>query len=143
MHPQVSIPHHVHSLPVKALCRYYDISFSAPKKCDLLRHKQTNKHEWNVAAAKKSTKVTQFFSKANKTGMHFCKQVARAELQLAGFIIEHVLPFADANHLVEIVKKIGQLHPSVQKSITFKEQKLPTLLWRVLEERNRWMLLMS
>ena len=128
--------------PLKSLCRYCDISFSSPKKCDLLHHKQTNKHEWNVAAAKKSTKVTQFFSKANKTGMHFSKQVATAELQLAGFIVEHELPFAAANHLVEIVKKIGQLHPSVQKGITLKEQKLPTLLWRVLEERNPWILLM-
>ena len=128
--------------PLKALCRYCDISFSAPKKCDLLRHKQTNKHESNVAATKKSTKVTQFFSKANKTGMHFSKQVATAELQLAGFIVEHELPFVAANHLVEIVKKIGQLHPSVQKSITLKEQNLSTLLWRVLEERNPWILLM-
>ena len=74
--------------------------------------------------------------------MHFSKQVATAELQLAGFIVEHELPFAAANHLVEIVKATGQLHPSVQKSITLKEQKLLTLLWRVLEERNRWMLLM-
>ena len=31
--------------PLKALCRYCDITFSAPKKCDLLRHKQTKKHE--------------------------------------------------------------------------------------------------
>ena len=72
--------------PLKALCRYCDISFSAPIKCDLLRHKQTNKDESNVAAAKKSTKVTQFFSKANKTGMHFSKQVATAELQLCLFV---------------------------------------------------------
>ena len=74
--------------------------------------------------------------------MHFSKQVATAELQLAGFIVEYELPFAAANHLVEIVKKIGQLHPSVQKSITLKEQKLLTLLWRALEERNPWILLM-
>ena len=48
--------------PLKALCRYCNITFSAPKKFDLLRHKQTKKHESNVAAAKKSTKmVTQFF----------------------------------------------------------------------------------
>ena len=91
--------------PLKALCRYCDITFSAPKKCDLFRHKQTNKHESNVARANKSTKVTQFFSKANETGMHFSKQVTTAELQLAGFIVEHELPFAAANHLVEIVKK--------------------------------------
>ena len=40
--------------PLKALRtgRYYDSTFSAPKKCDLLRHKQTKKHESNVAAAK-------------------------------------------------------------------------------------------
>ena len=37
------------------------------------------KHESNVAAAKKSTKLTQFFSKAKETGMHFSKQVATAE----------------------------------------------------------------
>ena len=109
--------------PLKALCRYCDITFSAPKKCDLLCHKQTKKHESNVAAAKKSTKVTQFFSKANETGMHFSKQVATAELQLEGFIVEHELPFAAANHLVEIVKKIGQLHLSVQKNITLKRTK--------------------
>ena len=29
-------------------------------KCDLLRHKQTKKHESNVGAAKESTKITQF-----------------------------------------------------------------------------------
>ena len=81
-----------------------------------MRHKQTNKYESNVAAAKKSTKVTQFFSKANETGMHFSKQVAIAELQHAGFIVEHELPFAAVNHLVEIVKKIGQLHQSVRAS---------------------------
>ena len=109
--------------PLKALCSYCDIAFSAPKKCDLLHHKQTNKHESNVAAAKKSTKVTQFFSKANKAGKHFSKKVATAELQLASFIVEHELPFAAANHLVEIVKKIGQLHPSVQKGITLKKTK--------------------
>ena len=97
--------------------------FSAPEKCDLLRHKQTKKHESNVATAKKSTKVTQFFSKANETDMHFSKKVATAELQLAGFIVEHELPFAAANHLVEIVKKIGQLHLSVQKGITMKRTK--------------------
>ena len=101
--------------PLKALCRYCDITFSAPKKYDLLPHKQTDKHESNVQCSKKSTKVTQFFSKANETGMHFGKQVATTKLQLAGFIDEHELPFAAANHLVEIVKKIGQLHPSVHK----------------------------
>ena len=67
--------------------------------------------------------MTQFFSKANETGMHFSMQVARAELQLTGFIVEHKLPFAAANHLVEIVKKIGQLHPSVRKGITLKRTK--------------------
>ena len=55
--------------------------------------------------------------------MHFSKQVATAELQLAGFIVEHELPFAASNHLVEIVKKIGQLHLSVQKGITLKRTK--------------------
>ena len=52
--------------PRKALCRYGDITFSASKKCDLLRQKQTTKHESNVAAAKKSTKMTQFFPKLMK-----------------------------------------------------------------------------
>ena len=55
--------------------------------------------------------------------MHFSKQVATAELQLAGFIVEHELPFVAANHLVEIGKEIGQLHPSVQKGITLKRTK--------------------
>ena len=109
--------------PLKGVCKYCDITFSAPKKCDLLCHKQTTKHESNVAAAKKSTKVTHFFSKANETGMHFSKLVATAKLQLAGFIGEHKLTFAVANHLAEIVKKIGQLHSSVQKSITLKRTK--------------------
>ena len=36
------------------------ITFSAPTKCDLLRHKQTKRHESNDAAAKESTEVTQF-----------------------------------------------------------------------------------
>ena len=84
---------------------------------------QTTKRESNVAAAKNSTKLTQFFSKANATGMHFSKQVATAKLQLTGFIVEHKLPFAIANHLAEIVKKIGQVHPSVQKSTTLKRTK--------------------
>ena len=44
----------------KALCRYCDITFIAPKKCDLLRHKQTKMHEPNVAAAKKSSEVRSF-----------------------------------------------------------------------------------
>ena len=73
-----------------------------------MRHKQTKKHESNVAAAKKLAEVTQFFSKANETGMYFSKQAATAELQLTGFIVEHELTLAAAaNHLVEIVEKIG------------------------------------
>ena len=44
--------------PLKALCRCCDITSSAPKKCDLLRHKQAKKHGSNVAAAKKSTKIS-------------------------------------------------------------------------------------
>ena len=33
------------------------VPFGAPKKCDLLHHKQIKKHEPKVAAAKRSTKA--------------------------------------------------------------------------------------
>ena len=45
-------------LQKNALSRFCDIRLyyrTAPKKCDLLRHKQTKKHESNVATAKEST----------------------------------------------------------------------------------------
>ena len=108
---------------LKAMCRFRKITFTAPKKADLIHHKQTKNHQISVSAAKKSCTVTQFFRKVDETSMHFSSQVATAELQLAGFIAEHQLSFAAADHLVEIVKKIGQKPSSKQKAITLKRTK--------------------
>lgn len=88
-----------------ALCSVCDCKFRNTNRSGLLNHKSSSKHTKNLAAKKSSIKMQQFFSK-KKTAEDPQDEVATAELLLSAFMAEHGMPFHQAEHLSELVKKM-------------------------------------
>lgn len=87
-----------------ALCSVCDCKLKSCNKALLLNHKDSSKHLKYYSSKKQSVKIQSFLRKLPEDDSH--DKVSKAEVLLTGYIAEHGVPFAQADHLVETIKKM-------------------------------------
>ena len=101
-------------------CKVCDYSLSNANKSSLLTHKMTQKHVKNFELKQQMTNIKTFFTTTKAPSLR--EQVAKAELLLVAFMAEHNIPFSQADHLVEVMKKMFP-DSNVAKYIQMKRTK--------------------
>ena len=86
-----------------ALCKVCVITLKNPTKSSLLAHEQSIKHQRSVKAKCNTLSMPSFLTKPRPD---MSVKVATAEIKLSGFFVEHHVPFAQADHLVKVLKEI-------------------------------------
>lgn len=87
------------------LCSVCDWKLKNCNKSALLKHKASAKHAKCFDAKKRTINIQQFFKRPSES-QNFQDKVAKAELLLDGYVAEHGVPFAQVDHLVEVIKKM-------------------------------------
>lgn len=114
-----------------ALCSVCDCKLKNCNRVSLLNHKDSSKHLKNYSDKKKCVKIQSFLRKPRKDDFH--DKVSKAEVLLTGYIAEHGVPFAQADHLVETIKKMFP-DCEVARDMTLKKTKTSY----VLQEGIAW-----
>jgi hypothetical protein len=99
-----------------------DTTFTNANRSSLIAHKDTKNHKKNLDSLKKATKVDVYFSSANDKEPSLHEKVAKAELSFVAFMAEHHMPFRQADHLDETMKKMFP-DSAVVKAISMKRTK--------------------
>ena len=86
-----------------AMCKVCDTKFRNSNKTALLVHKESQKHQKNFSAKKSTIAINTFRSPKEPDPQD---KVSKAELLLTAFMAEHQVPFRQADHLVETIKKM-------------------------------------
>ncbi|XP_068211680.1 uncharacterized protein [Palaemon carinicauda] len=73
-------------------------------KSALMKHKASSKHTRNLDAKKNTLNIKQFFKRSDAELPQ--DKVAKAEMYLTGYMAEHGVPSAQADHLVDVIKKM-------------------------------------
>ena len=79
------------------------ITLKNPNKSSLLAHEQSTKHQKSVKAKCNTLSMPSFLTKPRPD---MSAKIATAEIKLSGFFVEHHVPFAQADHLVKVLKEI-------------------------------------
>lgn len=114
-----------------ALCSVCDCKLKCCNKTALLNHKDSSKHLKNYSAKKQSVNIQSFLRKLPEDTL--ADKVSKAEVLLTGFIAEHGAPFAQADHLVETMKKMFP-DSEIARKLTLKKTKASY----VLQEGIAW-----
>ena len=85
-------------------CKVCDVVLTNANKSVLIAHKATKKHSKNFEREKNAIKVDTFFALNKESSLH--EKVAKAELLFAAFMAEHYMPFRQANHMAEVMKRM-------------------------------------
>lgn len=87
-----------------AICTVCDTKLKNCNKFKLKTHKSSNKHVKNYEAKKNATVIDTFIKKKNENDLP--SDVSKAELLLSAFMAEHGTPFKQADHLIQVLKKM-------------------------------------
>lgn len=100
-------------------CVVCESKLKNPNKAGLLSHKVTSKHIKNYESKKKCVNIQHFLKKSVEDPKD---KVNNAELLLCGYMAEHGIAFSQADHLVELMKK---MFPDCEtaKKMTMKKTK--------------------
>ena len=109
-----------------AMCKVCDTKFRNSNKTALLVHKESQKHQKNFSA--KKLLLTPSDRPQDK--------VSKAELLLTAFMAEHQVPFRQADHLVETIKKMFPDSTTAQ-SMSLKRTKVSYLLQQGIAREER------
>jgi Domain of unknown function (DUF4371) len=101
-------------------CKVCDVSLTNANKSALIAHKSTQKHIKNFDLKKKMTKITSFVAHPKEPPLK--EKVAKAELLLTAFMAEHHVPFLQADHLMDSMKKMFP-DSAIAKCMTMKRTK--------------------
>lgn len=86
-----------------AICIVREWKLKNCNKSALMKHKASSKHK-NFEAKKNSLNIQQFFKKLPEQCLQ--DKVAKIELLLSGYVVEHGVPFGQCDHLVDVIKKM-------------------------------------
>lgn len=89
-----------------AFCSVCDWKLKNCNKSALMKHKASSKHIKCFEAKKRTVNIQQYFKKPTESEK-LQDKIAKAELLLEGYIAEHGVPFAQVDHLVEVIKKMA------------------------------------
>lgn len=119
-----------------ALCSVCDCKLKNCNKSSLMAHKASIKHVKNLKVKKAQVNIQQHFKKV--PGLSHQEKVAKAELIISGFMAEHNMPFLQADHLVNVLKK-AFADSDIAKDISLKKTKASYLLQHGIawEERQK------
>ena len=87
-----------------AICCVCEVKMKNCNKSALLKHKSSSRHNKILESKKKTLNIQQFFKQQHKQDIH--DKVARVELLLSGYVAEHRIPFAQCDHLVDVIKRM-------------------------------------
>ncbi|XP_068232164.1 zinc finger BED domain-containing protein 5-like [Palaemon carinicauda] len=87
-----------------AICSVCDWKLKNCDKSALMKHKASSKHTRNLDTKKNTLNIKQFFKRSDAELPQ--DKVAKAEMYLTGYMAEHGVPFAQADHLVDVIKKM-------------------------------------
>ena len=87
-----------------AVCTVRKDHFKHPNKHALLRHASSDKHIKAMNAAKSSVNIGTFFKPKESSIPDIEELTAKAKLLMVGFMAEHRTPFAQADHMVDMLK---------------------------------------
>ena len=90
----------------KQVCTVFDDQFKQPNKHVPLRQASSDKHTKAKNAIKNSVNIGTYFKPKESTDPDPEELTAKAELLMVGFMAEHRIPFAQADHMVDPSKAI-------------------------------------
>ena len=114
-------------------CTVCDSKMKNCNKSGLMAHKETSKHMKNFEAKKKSLSIKCFTRKQVEDPQD---KVDNAELLLSAFMAEHGMPFSQADHLIEVMKKMFPECDTVKK-MTMKKTKVSYVMQYGLASEER------
>ena len=85
----------------QAYCRCCKKQFKNIGRSKLKTHGETASHKTNLKSAQSVRKLDSFLKKPKSN----IDNVAKAEILLAGYFAEHHVPYAHADHLIDVCKK--------------------------------------
>ena len=88
----------------QAVCTVCNDSFKHPNKHALLKHASSDKHTKAMKASKIRVKIGNYFKPKDSQNPDPEKLTAKAELLMVGFMAEHRTPFAQADHIIDLLK---------------------------------------
>ncbi|XP_047739955.1 uncharacterized protein LOC125178996 [Hyalella azteca] len=100
----------------------------------LMAHCKTAKHLNNMKEAKAATKIDSFIKKQIPRESD---EVAKAELLISAYIAEHNVPFAHADHLVEVCKRAFH-DSSIAKNVKLHATKASYLIQEGIAYHEKW-----
>ncbi|GFN80995.1 proteinral transcription factor ii-i repeat domain-containing protein 2 [Plakobranchus ocellatus] len=103
-----------------SFCKSCKTTIKNSNKSMLLRHKESTKHKESMRAATTSVSISNFMVKASTTED---EQIAKSELQIAAYFVEHNIPMATVDHFLPVLKKVCPDSKIAQK-LSLKRTKL-------------------
>ena len=86
------------------ICTVCDIKLIHSNISSLLAHRNSQKHKNNLSAKSNNLSIQTFIEKPGEPEEH--EMIAKAGLTLTTFMAEHHMPFLQADHLTETLKKM-------------------------------------
>lgn len=113
-------------------CKVCDDKLSNTNKAKLLAHKATKKHIRNFESRRTTPSIANFLA---KKGPSLKENVTKAELSLVSFLAEHNTPFAQADHLVGLCKKMFP-DSAIAKAMSLKRTKASYVMRGVADQER-------
>lgn len=104
-----------------SFCKSCKTTIKNANKSMLLRHMQSFKHKESMKAASSSHSISSFMAKPSSLAED--EQIARSELQVAAYFVEHNIPMATVDHFLPVLKKICP-DSKIATKMTMKKTKL-------------------